>query len=458
VGIGAGAGGASINGLDIEGNTTADGTPPLGLGGSFSQLDNVTIAGNSTAGQAGGGASLVLTGTVNASNWTVSGNQLTAFGPKPPVAGGIDVRAGNLHLNHATIADNSAGGNADDLHTFGTGTITVLNSIVAGSSASGSVPCAADGGPITSGGHNIDLGSSCDFTASGDLSNTDPKLGPLTSNRTPNVRPLLYGSPAVDAADNLNCSPTDVAGAPRPQSVACDIGSVEATVTNLAVALTASAQTLPVGGGQVTYSLVVSNMTSNNPQGVELTDSLPAGAHFVSADTNAGSCAFRTQVTCALGSVQRGANVRITIVATLASGGTNVDTAHVESELPDSNMSNDTAQATTDVAVPQLMLKRLRVTPQTFRVRHGHNGGASISYVDSAAATTTLTFSRHTRHGQTKVGVLTHSDRAGRNSLRFSAKLHGHSLTPGEYTVSLVATRAGFADSRPVSATFRVEP
>jgi uncharacterized repeat protein (TIGR01451 family) len=453
-----GVSGVSVNGLDIEGNATTDGVTPLSLMGSFSELDDVTIAGNSTAGFAGGGAQLNLSGSATAINWTVSGNQLTGvLSSVVPVAGGIDVTAGSLRLNHATIADNSAGGNADDLRTVGTGTVTVLNSIVAGSSASGAVPCAADGGPITSGGHNIDLGASCGFSASSDLSNTDPKIGPLTSGRTPNVRPLLYGSPAVDAADSLNCPPTDVAGTVRPQSVACDIGSVEAIVTNLAVALSASVQTLPVGGGQVTYTLTVSNLSANNPQDVQLTDALPAGAHFISADASAGSCAFRTQVTCDLGSVHRGANVTVTIVATLATAGANVDSAHVQSELPDSDMTNDSAQTTTEVAAPRLALKRLRVTPQAFVVRHGHNGGALISYVDSAGATTTLTFSRHSRHGRHKIGVLTHSDHAGPNSLRFSGKLRGHPLAPGKYSVSLVATLNGFVASRPVTATFRVE-
>jgi uncharacterized repeat protein (TIGR01451 family) len=450
-----GAVGASVNGLDIEANTTTNGVTPLSLTGSFSQLDDVTIAGNATAGRQGGGAILNLTGTTTATNWTVSGNQLTTSGGSIPVAGGLDVTAGTLRLNHATIADNASGGNADDLRTVGTGSVTVLNSIVAGSPASGAVPCAADGGPITSGGHNIDLGHSCGFTATGDLNNTDPKIGPLTMNRTPNVRQLLYGSPAVDAADSINCPATDILGTPRPQSVACDIGSVEASVTNLALALSASTSHLPIGGGQVTYNLTVSNLSAINPQDVELTDNLPAGAHFVSADTGAGSCAFRTQVTCALGTVHRGANVTITIVAALATGGANVDSAHVESELPDSDMTNDTSQTTTDVAVPaaRLVLTKLRINPRSFR----RKGGTMISYIDSAAAMTTLTFSRQAGGRPVKVGVLKHADRAGRNSVRFAGKFQGQSLTPGAYSVSAIARHPGFVASKPVSARFRIK-
>ena len=71
--IDAGVTGASVDGLDIEANTTTNGVTPLGLTGSFSQLDKVTIAGNSSAGRQGGGATLNLTRTATATNWTVAG-------------------------------------------------------------------------------------------------------------------------------------------------------------------------------------------------------------------------------------------------------------------------------------------------------------------------------------------------------------------------------------------------
>jgi len=119
--IDAGVTGASVDGLDIEANTTTNGVTPLGLTGSFSQLDKVTIAGNSSAGRQGGGATLNLTRTATATNWTVAGNQLTASGGSIPVAGGIDVTGGTPRLNDATNADNSAGGNADDLRTAARG-------------------------------------------------------------------------------------------------------------------------------------------------------------------------------------------------------------------------------------------------------------------------------------------------------------------------------------------------
>jgi uncharacterized repeat protein (TIGR01451 family)/CSLREA domain-containing protein len=454
--IGAGTGaGFSLSTIDVEGNTVSSNDPTVLLDGTFPQLDNITIAGNTVARRTAG-AELNLTGTATANNWTVANNQVQPANGFVPVAGGIEVSTGTLRLNHATVTGNSAGGNADDLHTFGTGSITVLNSIIAGSSANGAVPCAADGGPITSGGHNIDLGSSCAFNTTSDMSNTDPKLGQLTTNYLPETEPLLYGSPAVNAADSTNCPATDAIGTARPQGAACDIGAIEAPLTNLAVAISPSATRLPAGGGQVTYTMSVSNLSGVTPADVQLTDSLPGGAAFVSASSSAGVCRAGAQIVCDLGPVHRGANVTVTITARLHSAGANVDVAHVQSAGPDSDMSNDNASATTTVAgsVSQLHIGRRRFRAQG---RHGGPGGTTIIYVDSAAGTTTLRVLRCVApHGRrckalVPVGRLSHHDRRGRNSLHFSGRLNGHALPPGSYV--LIVTPAG---GKPKTITFAI--
>jgi hypothetical protein len=96
----------------------------------------------------------------------------------------------------------------------------------------------------------------------------------------------------------------------------------------------------------------VSNNSGNAPQDVQLSDGLPPGATAVSASSSAGKCATTPQLRCDLGSIHRGANVTVTIVAKLTAVGANVNQVHVQSELPDSNMANDTAQFTTTVAAP----------------------------------------------------------------------------------------------------------
>ena len=88
--------------------------------------------------------------------------------------------------------------------------ITLTNTIVANNGYS---DCS---GTITSAGYNLDGGNSCGFTATGDLQNTDPLLGPLADNGGPTqTHALLIDSPAIDAGDDSACPSTDQRGFPR---------------------------------------------------------------------------------------------------------------------------------------------------------------------------------------------------------------------------------------------------
>ena len=86
----------------------------------------------------------------------------------------------------------------------------------------------SSGVAIRSNGHNLDSETSCGFTAAGDISNTDPLLGPLQDNggRTW-THALLPGSPAINQGTNSTCPATDQRGIARPQMGICDIGAYE---------------------------------------------------------------------------------------------------------------------------------------------------------------------------------------------------------------------------------------
>jgi hypothetical protein len=85
-----------------------------------------------------------------------------------------------------------------------------------------------DGGFVISSGHNLDSENSCGFNQTGDLVNTDPKLGPLQDNTGPTfTQALLTGSPAIDAGDNSGAPDTDQRGIERPQGEFVDIGAFE---------------------------------------------------------------------------------------------------------------------------------------------------------------------------------------------------------------------------------------
>ena len=80
---------------------------------------------------------------------------------------------------------------------------------------------------VTSGGHNLDDGTSCGLAASGDISDTVPLLGPLSWDEGTWVHPLLEGSPAIDAGICVAGIAIDQRGFPRPGGVTCDIGAYE---------------------------------------------------------------------------------------------------------------------------------------------------------------------------------------------------------------------------------------
>src|SRR5439155_17380549 len=107
------------------------------------------------------------------------------------------------------------------------GAISLLNTIVADNFSN----CA---GVITSLGHNLSSDNSCNFAATGDMNNANPKLGSLRYNGGPTLtRGLLPGSLAIDAGDNNGCPPTDQRSVPRlidgdfDGFAQCDIGAYE---------------------------------------------------------------------------------------------------------------------------------------------------------------------------------------------------------------------------------------
>jgi hypothetical protein len=83
-------------------------------------------------------------------------------------------------------------------------------------------------GPLTDLGHNMSSDSSCSFTNTGSLNDTDPMLGQLADNGGPTLTmALLLGSPAIDAGNTSAAPATDQRGLPRPRGQAADIGAYE---------------------------------------------------------------------------------------------------------------------------------------------------------------------------------------------------------------------------------------
>jgi hypothetical protein len=144
---------------------------------------------------------------------------------------GVYNTAGLVELVNTTLAHNSAVTQGDQLYNDpgGAGAVYGANSILAYGGYGHNCY-----GVIIDSGDNIDSGSTCAFTASGSLSNTDPLLGPLQDNGgpgTPSYGTLTfaphYPSPAISAANASLCPTTDQRQYLR-RSGYCEIGSYEA--------------------------------------------------------------------------------------------------------------------------------------------------------------------------------------------------------------------------------------
>jgi hypothetical protein len=206
-----------------------------GGGGISSEGGEVVVEGtavynNHATGFGGGIVHNVLAGDNNfeITNSTISGNSTSGSG------GGLrNAGMANTSLNNVTLRNNTAVVVAGQSVSVQAGTLTAQNSIISnqtGSNCSGVSPV------ISSNGYNIASDSSCGLNGTGDLSNTNPLLGPLQNNGGSTLtHALLIGSPAIDSGSG--CPAVDQRGVARPFGAVCDRGAYEFNVDTQSVYL-----------------------------------------------------------------------------------------------------------------------------------------------------------------------------------------------------------------------------
>jgi uncharacterized repeat protein (TIGR01451 family) len=228
----------------------------------------------------------------------------------------------------------------------------------------------------------------------------------LYSNDAATGPPICWfggGSPAVLTLDALT-TPTapapgqtlsqDAVTGPSPPGFQLDASAILSQSADLSVTKTASASSVDVGG-QITYTIKVSNAGPSPATATTLTDALPSQVSFVSATGTAGSCSGSSTVTCNIGTLAAGASATVTIVVNATTAGTATNTAKVSSALPDSNTANNTASVMTTIVKPAL---KLAVSP------HSARAGQHRCYAFTAASSgagvggVTVKFAGHTRH------------------------------------------------------------
>ncbi len=194
----------------------------LFLAGVAGEIERSLIA-NNVAEDSGGGL-LSISGTIAITNSTISGNRALIAGGA--IQHGHD---GHLTLRHATIVGNLLGRGlrwrppeGAAIHVF-SGGVTVTNSILA--SKRGENCSISSFATMTSGGANIDSGTSCGLSQPSDRSGVDPLVEKLADNGGPTRSHALdAASPARDLVAS-GCATEDQRGGVRGEP--CDAGALE---------------------------------------------------------------------------------------------------------------------------------------------------------------------------------------------------------------------------------------
>lgn len=419
-----------------------------GFGGAvFSQsgansalnITGSTFSSNSAGGggQGFGGALFAQPGagaTVAVTNSTVTGNR--AGGVGQGFGGGFFVQGGTTFaLNSSTVASNTAGGAGTG---FGggiydqTNTLAPKDSIVADNLEAG-LTGNCQGTTTTSAGHNVENGTSCGFTGTGDQ-NAEPLLAPVGDYGGPTqTRALLAGSPAID--HGADCPAVDQRGQPRPFGPACDVGAYE------------FAPPVP---------------TTGHASGLKTTSATLAGS--LTPQLRGASSQFEFGTSTAYGTKTAaqsvgGALAPVGLSAKLT--GLKAGTTYHYRLVATGDATAAGADATFTTPFPSPSLSHFKLKPSSFAAaRRGASVAASpktgtnISYTASQASKTTFRVLRAVagrRHGRScrrrsaknrharsctllvVVGVFSHKDKAGKNKLHFTGRVHHHALALGKY-------------------------
>jgi uncharacterized repeat protein (TIGR01451 family) len=114
---------------------------------------------------------------------------------------------------------------------------------------------------------------------------------------------------------------------------------------DLSISKTAAPPIVP-RGGDVVFTITVTNDGPGAATNVEVTDPLPASFTFVSATPSQGSCSGTTTITCALGTLNAASSATVTITATATGGsGAYGNTATVTAAETDPQSSDNSATA-----------------------------------------------------------------------------------------------------------------
>lgn len=200
-------------------------------------------------------------------------------------------------------------------------------------------------------------------------------------------------------------------------------------------------------GGNITYTIGVTNPGPSNAASVTLSDTIPPSTTFVSMTPATGwSCSGTATITCSTASMAPGsASFQLTVATGLSAAGTTVSNTATVSSSSDTNTANNSATASTTVSL----------VPTTTTV----SSSLTTVYLGQS-----VTFTAHVTDGSyTPVGTV--QFKLNGSPVGAPVTLSGgvatfstSSLTPGTYTLSAdYSGGSGFATSSGTGPTITVE-
>jgi uncharacterized repeat protein (TIGR01451 family) len=198
-------------------------------------------------------------------------------------------------------------------------------------------------------------------------------IASLAAGATATFTPQVQVNTTTAAGTTLNITTT--ISTTSTDSVS---GNNSASTTNLVtsrsnadVAIVKTDSPDPLYTGQyLTYRLAATNNGPATATNVTITDVLPAGVIFLSANTSIGSCAGTTTVTCALGSLNVGNTQYVDLIVQANTTGPITNTATVTRTETDPVPSNDSSTVTTtSLAVTLARLRDFTVTQDKDKIQ-----------------------------------------------------------------------------------------
>ena len=207
---------------------------------------------------------------------------------------------------------------------------------------------------------------------------------------------------------------------------------------DLAITKSGSPETQDLGQGNITWTMVVTNNGPDTDTNVKVSDPMPAGNTYVSSTTTQGTCTGGAILNCDLGTMAAGASVTITLITTPSAVGIQTNTATVSGDRPETNLANNVATASVEVApfqqLPCVLISKItpgqlvvgRKTTLTVHLTQGHKAAAGFKVRIKGAGINVVTKRSNAK------GVIKHTLKMKRQGiLRFTPVVHGATASCG---------------------------